>query len=139
MRIENSGPLGGARGTKKSAKTGSSSGQFSVSEEEESQATQNVSTTTNVTNLDALLSLQAVDDPLNSKKKSAERGFDLLDRLDEMRLGMLSGKLSPVQVTRMAQKVKNLGRTGDEKLDSILSDIDMRARVELAKIGIYDV
>ena len=92
-----------------------------------------------MTNLDALLSLQAVDDPLSSKKKSAERGFDLLDRLDEMRLGMLSGKLSPVQVTRLAQKVKNLGRTGDEKLDSILSDIDMRARVELAKIGVYDV
>ena len=139
MRIENSGPLAGVRGSKKSTKTGSSSGQFSVSEEEELQATQNVSTTNNVTNLDALLSLQAVDDPINSKKKSAERGFDLLDRLDEMRLGMLSGKLSPVQVTRLAQKVKNLGRTGDEKLDSILSDIDMRARVELAKIGVYDV
>ena len=139
MRIENSGPLGGVRSTKKSAKSGASSSQFSVSDGEDLQAAQNLSSANNVTNLDALLSLQAVDDPVNSKKKSAERGFDLLDRLDEMRLGMLSGKLSPVQVTRLAQKVKNLGRTGDEKLDSILSDIDMRARVELAKIGVYDV
>jgi len=139
MRIENSGPLGGVRGSKKTTKAGSSSSSFSVSESEETEGAQNLTSGSNVTNLDALLSLQAVDDPLNGKKKTAERGFDLLDRLDEMRLGMLSGKLSLTQVTRIAQKIKNLGRTGDEKLDSILADIDMRARVELAKIGIFDI
>lgn len=138
MRIENSGPLGGVRQPKKSAKNGSSSGTFSVAEEE-AESVQNLTGASSVTNLDALLSLQSVDNPLTKNEQFAERGMDLLDKLDEMRLTMLSGKLSSVQITRLAQKVKNLGRTGDEKLDSILSDIDMRARVELAKIGVYDV
>lgn len=138
MRIENSGPLGGVRQTKKSTKSGSSKGVFSVAEEE-TESARSVAGPANVTNLDALLSLQAVDNPLNSKKETAERGVDLLDWLEEMRLSMLSGKLSPAQVQRLAQKVKNLGRTGDEKLDSILAEIDMRARVELAKVGVYDV
>ena len=40
MRIENSGPLGGVRSTKKSAKSGASSSQFSVSDGEDLQAAQ---------------------------------------------------------------------------------------------------
>ena len=138
MRIENTNSLAGLRGTKKASKSSNSSASFSLGDEaEEAAETNTTAPATNVTHLDALLALQGVDDEEAGKKRTVEQGYDLLDRLEEMQLGLLTGRLSATQVTRISQKITNLGRTGDEKLDSILSDIDMRARVELAKLGVF--
>lgn len=139
MRIENTSSAAQLRGTKKAAKSSGSSATFSLSDDAGETAEANASApVSNVAHLDVLLALQGVEDSTSGKKRTVEQGFDLLDRLEEMQLGLLTGRLSATQVTRISQKISNLGRTGDEKLDSILSDIDMRARVELAKLGVFD-
>ncbi|MBA4783000.1 MAG: flagellar assembly protein fliX [Rhizobiales bacterium] len=140
MRIENTGSSARLRGVKGPARTTASGGTFGISEENEAvSSAATASPAANVGNLSALLMLQNVDDSLSGNKRTAEQGFDILDRLEELRLGLLSGRLSATQVSRIAHKIRNLGRSGDKRLDSILSDIDMRARVELAKLGIYDL
>ncbi|MEP3525872.1 MAG: flagellar assembly protein FliX [Hyphomicrobiales bacterium] len=139
MRIENTSLAAQVRGNKKAGKSSGSSATFSLSDDAAETAEVNTSApVSNVAHLDVLLALQGVEDSTSGKKRTAEQGFDLLDRLEEMQLGLLTGRLSATQVTRISQKISNLGRTGDEKLDSILSDIDMRARVELAKLGVFD-
>ncbi len=138
MRIDNTNSTAALRKKKSAAKTSSAQGGFSLDSGEETVAAQTAAPLTNVASLDALLALQSVEDSATGKKRAVEQGFDLLDRLEEMQLGLLTGKLSSVQLVRISQKIKNLSRTGDENLDSIISDIDMRARIELAKLGIYD-
>lgn len=139
MRIESTGPAGRIRGTKGTAKSSGSSEVFSLSDDTETKGASAAAPSATVAHLDVLMALQGVEDATTSKKRTVAQGFDLLDRLEEMQLGLLTGRLSSTQVTLISQKITNLGRTGDEKLDSILSDIDMRARVELAKLGVFDV
>ena len=139
MRIENTNSPARLRGTKGAGKASNSSAVFSVPDDVGGTEEANTAApASNVAHLDVLLALQGVDDQEAGRKRTVEQGFDLLDRLEEMQLSLLTGRLSGAQVTRISQKISNLARTGDEKLDSILSDIDMRARVELAKLGVFD-
>lgn len=141
MRIENSGPLSGVYRSKSRAKKGSAGGGFNVEVVEKVEEATSTTPASTVGNLGALLSLQGVEEVIDDdrKKQTAEQGISLLERLEEMRVELLSGQLSVAQVDRIAQSVRTLGRTGDSALDSILEDIDMRARVELAKLGFFDI
>ena len=62
------------------------------------------------------------------------RGRKLLDRLDEIRFGLLTGGLPRGTLVRLAQELgeQREGVT-DPKLSAILDEIELRARVELAK------
>ncbi|MEM8838626.1 MAG: flagellar assembly protein FliX [Pseudomonadota bacterium] len=140
MRIQNTTNVSGLRDVRNKNKAGTGDGSFSVSDETgDAGASAQSLSVSNVQGLDALLSLQDVEDATSAKRRTAARGFDLLDRLEELRTGLLGGRLSAAQVDQIAHKIKLLGRTGDVRLDSILADIDMRARVELAKLGVYDI
>ncbi|MEO1066707.1 MAG: flagellar assembly protein FliX [Pseudomonadota bacterium] len=137
MRIDNNRPIGAVKHKKSSASSAASDASFNINDglAGETAAASPVSA---AANLDALLSLQSVDDATSGRRRAAKQGFDLLDRLEDMRLGLLNGKLSSTQIQRLIYKVQNLPRTGDERLDSLLDDIDLRARVELAKLGVFE-
>ncbi|MBM3507080.1 MAG: hypothetical protein FJX64_05030 [Alphaproteobacteria bacterium] len=66
------------------------------------------------------------------------RGFDLLDRLDEIRMGLLMGAIPKDRLGNLVRLVR-ARRDGvmDPKLTAILDDIELRAMVELAKLGQY--
>jgi hypothetical protein len=60
-----------------------------------------------------------------------------LDALDELKLGLLSGTLEPAALLRLKAVAADLqDGSGDEKLDQVLSEIELRVAVELAKAGI---
>jgi hypothetical protein len=60
----------------------------------------------------------------------------LLDRLDELRLGLLGGRLSMAALERLTLLVaENRGKVDDPRLTQILDEIEVRAAVELAKLG----
>ena len=89
-----------------------------------------------VSSLDALIAAQTVPDSTEqSKRKRAEmRGTVLLDMLDDIRMGLLSGSLSAESLTALSRAIKaQRERLDDPKLMAILDDIDLRAQVELAK------
>jgi|TARA_R110002072_G_scaffold727_10_gene5319 hypothetical protein len=89
-----------------------------------------------VATVDALLSLQEVPDALSGQAQAQQRGEDLLDQLDQIRLGLLEGRLAPVQIERLVRlAASKREQVSDPKLLDVLDEIEIRAAVELAKLG----
>ena len=87
-------------------------------------------------NIDALLAMQGVEDPTERRKRSVARGRGALDVLDELKLGLLSGNLDTATMNRLRDAAANLkSSSGDPGLDAVLSEIELRVEVELAKAG----
>lgn len=87
--------------------------------------------------LDGLLALQSIDAdrPRGGRRRAVKQGHDLLDVLDEIRIGLLSGGFAPSALDRIATMVGALEPSGDEGLDALVSEIALRAEVEMAKLG----
>jgi len=88
-------------------------------------------------NIDALLALQGVEeDPVERRKRSVVRGRGALDVLDDLKIGLLMGNLEPSTVNRLRDAAASLkSSSGDPGLDAVLSEIELRVEVELAKAG----
>jgi hypothetical protein len=87
--------------------------------------------------LDALIAVQAAGDALERRRRSVARSRNALDVLDDLKLGLLAGEISPATLLRLQHAIAELGeRTGDERLDGLITDIELRARVELAKFEV---
>lgn len=87
--------------------------------------------------VDSLLSLQEVGDATTGRSKGLQRASDLLDRLDEIRYGLLMGGLSRESLRDLAASVRQQrSMVSDPALGEILDQIEVRAAVELAKYGL---
>src|ERR1700712_623346 len=56
---------------------------------------------TGIASIDALLALQPVGRPLGRKKKAVRRGSHILDILDEVKVALLDGAVSPQALSRL--------------------------------------
>jgi Class II flagellar assembly regulator len=88
-------------------------------------------------NIDGLLALQGIEeDPAERRKRSVQRGKGALDVLDDLKIALLSGKFDAATMNRLREAAANLkSSSGDPSLDSVLSEIELRVEVELAKAG----
>jgi hypothetical protein len=133
-KIEGPGPIRTAQQVKRAAKSDSSSGtSFAKELDETSDAsgTQGLSGTNAVT---GVLGVQEVDDALAHASRGKLRALDILDRLDDLRIEILTGAISREKLTKLAEVVKaRRGQVTDPRLVEILDEIDLRAQVELAK------
>ncbi len=90
-----------------------------------------------LTPVDALLSLQEVPDAASGRSKGLKRAEQMLDLLEEVRKGILLGAIPAPNLRTLADMARNQrGKTDDRHLDAILDDIELRAEVELAKLGL---
>lgn len=87
--------------------------------------------------LDALLALQAVEDPTLAKKKALRRGNALLDTLESIKADLLVGQVSEGRLNQLMVLIGQARERDLPGLDDVLDDIELRARVELAKFGRY--
>jgi hypothetical protein len=87
--------------------------------------------------IDALLALQGIEeDPVERRRRSVARGKGALDVLDDLKIGLLSGNFNASTVSRLRDAAANLkSSSGDPGLDAVLSEIELRVEVELAKAG----
>lgn len=87
--------------------------------------------------VDGLFQIQEVPDALAQRRRAVQRGSTLLDRLDDLRLALLSGSLSPGQIAELQRAIASeRGLVDDPRLLGVLDEIDLRAKVELAKLTV---
>lgn len=87
--------------------------------------------------LQSLIALQSFEDPTERRRKAVKRGFDLLDVLEGVKMDLLVGRVSPERLENLVAMLGNRVETGDAQLDALMEDIELRAKVELAKLGRY--
>lgn len=136
MRIY--GPNGTTLGTPAASTRRTSSTGFSLPEDAASTSETRAAVAPKAAgNIDALLALQGVEeDPAERRRRSVARGRGALDVLDALKIGLLSGNLDTSTVARLRDAAANLkASSGDPGLDAVLSEIELRVEVELAKAG----
>lgn len=86
--------------------------------------------------VEGLLSLQEVADGLAGRRRGVARGEQLLDALEELRLALLAGAVPRGQLAALARlAAEQVPLVDDPRLAAILGEIELRAAVELAKLG----
>ena len=134
MRI--SGPNGPTLGSPAGSVRRSGSGGFSLPDMASATEARAAVAPKAATGIDALLALQGIEDPLERRKRSVQRGKRALDVLDDLKIGLLSGNFDASTVNRLRDAAASLKSTsGDPGLDAVLSEIELRVEVELAKTG----
>jgi hypothetical protein len=135
MKIDPTGPARGAGSVRRSEKSGATrSGEFARHLDSPAAGT-GVSGGNPVGAVNTFLSIQEVDDPLHSRKRAKQRAEDILDELDAMRDGLLSGTLARESIIRLAGLVRmRRPDVTDPALKEVLDEIELRAEVELAKL-----
>lgn len=92
-----------------------------------------------VASVGALIALQQVDDAAHGRSRGLKRGRDLLDSLEEIQRGLLTGTLSVTQLQSIAARLRAHESVDDPQLSEIMSEIELRVAVELAKLGVATV
>ncbi len=92
-----------------------------------------------VSSLDSLLALQEVGDATEEKggekdRRARQWGHSVLDRLEDIRNGLLAGAIPADRLETLADSMKKQKENAsDPVLASIIEEIELRALVELAK------
>lgn len=89
--------------------------------------------------VETILTLQGFDDSTDGRSAGLTHGEDLLDMLDQVRDGLLAGSIPRATLNRLATAVSRRQESFvDPRLQNVLDEIDLRARVELAKLEMAD-
>lgn len=85
--------------------------------------------------VDALISIQEVPDATARRAKAVARAEDILDLLDEIKMALLSGAMPRSRVGKLTRIVEDARNdVSNEHLSGVLDEIELRAKVELAKL-----
>lgn len=136
MRIEGNLRIGNTGGRSTNRNAGSDPA-FHVDEGNAAPRPAATATAAHVTGIDGLLALQSAEDPALRRKKQVRRATALLDTLEEIKADLLVGRVSEGRLNQLMALIGQARAGGEPHLDALLDDIDLRARVELAKRGLY--
>jgi len=136
MRIE--GPSRNSSSIRRNRSSQEGSGVFRTEAESGSpQRAAATSSSTPAAGIDALLALQSIEDPLQARRRAIKRGRNLLDALEGLKTDLLAGRVGESRLNRILALVGQAKLETDPELEELLADIELRARVELAKLGIF--
>lgn len=97
-----------------------------------------VETASGIGAVDALFVVQSVGEAgeREARKQLIGRGEDILDRLEEIRHGLLLGVVPKEKLVALAQMVRTKRHDcQDPRLGALLDEIELRAEVEIAKLS----
>jgi len=133
-KIDGPGPIRTPQSVKRASKTtGASGSSFAkhLDETSEAGAAHGVAGTGSIS---GVLGVQEVDDALAHASRGKLRAQDILDRLDNLRIELLTGTISREKLVQLTRIVSNRrAQITDPRLAEVLDEIDLRAQVELAK------
>lgn len=134
MKINGTGPVHPSAARRKGAAKGPNASSFAT-ELSSPSPTVGGEVARQIEALGGLLALQEVADP-EERRRGKARGDEILASLDQIRLGLLDGR---IPVGNLKALVKTLRddriEISDPGLRGVLEEIELRAAVELAKLG----
>ncbi len=122
--------------TKNAKKIGGESFSAYLSETMKTSSNQ-VASTSGISVADAIFATQMVsnEEEREIRKKLIKRGQSLIEKLEEIRDGLLVGYVSKDELINISRMLKeNKTSSSDEKLQELLAEIELRVEVELAKL-----
>ena len=97
--------------------------------------TERPSPSVKVAALDAIVPIDSAAVEEQHKNIAKGRAVFILDRLEDIRQGLLLGAVSQSGLQELARTIREArGETLDPKMSDILDDIELRAKIELAKL-----
>jgi hypothetical protein len=134
MKVEANRPVG-TSGVRKDGKSKSAGGFADNLRTEEEAPAAAVSAAPALTGIAALMALQEMPDATAGRRRAVARGERLLDRLEDLRRGLLLGHFSADKLAELARLAgESSAQVDDPDLRDVLQEIELRARVELAKL-----
>ena len=89
--------------------------------------------------MNPLLAVQEVADATSERAHAKARGDAMLDRLEDIRIGLLTGFVARERLDDLLRLVnERRSSAGDDRLGEVLDEIELRAKVELAKLSMQD-
>lgn len=136
MRINATGRIETTQSLRRREKVQGAGSAFHLDEAHETHHAPAVDAAIGVGSVEALIAIQQAPDATTGRAKSLARADSILDALDDVRVGLLSGGVPRATLHRLAHLVKERdGEFTDPRLSEVLDEIELRACVELAKLG----
>lgn len=133
MRVshaQRSNPSGRSRSAR-----GTGRGQFQLAKGPAAKSRPEVSRVASVGGVDVIVALQAAGEPSDQRRQAVETSDRILDLLDNLKIAVLSGNVSAGDMNRLKNLIgRQISVDEDPALNDIVKQIDLRARVELAKL-----
>ena len=98
-----------------------------------------VASTNRISSVDAVVGMQEITDDNKDERGAKNRANLILDKLEDIRMGLLLGQIPKSKLEELS-KILKVARdnTVDSKLLEIIDDIELRAKIELAKLEIIN-
>jgi hypothetical protein len=133
MRIDGRSPISSTTSSGTTRRAGGS--RFTL-DAGETRAAASGSGAASIGGIEALLILQGGEDPGQRRRRSVQRGNDILDALDRLKIAILAGRIGAADLLRIRQLLAHRREaTDDPRLDELLGHIELRAEVEMAKLA----
>ena len=135
MRVTQARRSNASQATRSARSAGARDGQFQLPEGRATARRAEISKLATVGSVDTIVALQAVEEPSDRRRKAVKTGDRILDLLDKLKIGLLSGQVSVTNLDALKTTIeRQQSLESDPELNDVLKQIDLRARVELAKL-----
>ena len=136
MKISGSGSIRSNATRRTGRKGGDGGATFSIDAGAGPDAAGPANAAGSVAGIGSLLALQKVPDTLERRRQAVLRSTDILDELQQLRLGLLTSSVPRQRLMKLMRD--RPGGYADPQLDSDIADIEVRAAVELAKLELTE-
>jgi hypothetical protein len=101
------------------------------------QKIDSVAATNRISSVDAVVALQEITGDNTDERGAKNRANLILDKLEDIRMGLLMGQIPKSKLEELS-KILIVARENsiDYNLLEIIEDIELRARIELAKLEV---
>ncbi|MCR9072064.1 MAG: flagellar assembly protein FliX [Alphaproteobacteria bacterium] len=128
--------ISGVTQAKRAKKASSTGGPAFADMISDTEATERTSGPAPASGVESVFAVQSVGDREGNARKAKERAELMLSRLEDLRDGLLMGMVPMDRLHDLATAARQQREEIDDpRLSEILDDIELRARVELAKLG----
>jgi len=135
MRVTQARRSNTGQESRSARRTSASGGRFQLPGSPPAQSRAEAAMPAAVAGVGTIVALQAVEEPSERRRKAVEIGDRILDLLEKLKIRVLSGEVSMSDLNALKSVIgRQLDLESDPELNDVLKQIDLRARVEIAKI-----